>query len=470
MKKKIQMNKNLIAFIFLIFLFNPSLSGQNKAHQFDSLFSSLYQKGAFNGNVLIAENSEPVFQKSFGIANEKTGEKLNLNSVFDLASMSKQFTAMGIVLLKEQGKLSYNDTLSKFIPELKMYKNITIRNLLNHTSGLPDYMQLMDSLYNKSNIATNKDVIELFEKYKPETLFPPNAYYKYSNTGYVLLAVIIERVSHSTFANFLTENIFAPLHMNNSFVYNKRLNPRNIKNFAFGYVEDSLGKYVLPDDLKDHSYVIWLDGVVGDGSVNSTVSDLMIWVQALRTNKLISQKATDEIFTSAILNDGEQTYYGFGWELDSSYLYGKIASHTGSWAGYLTDIELHLDNHKTIIILQNHFNEETFIPTKQVRKILYNIPLLPFITLDRSVIKKYAGSYKSEDGSIKNIVIENDKLYFQFDKSTNLELHPVSETKFIITSFDPEVHFDFIVEGGFVKKLISLQPETGIHNEFVKME
>ena len=149
-------------------------------------------------------------------------------------------SAMAIMILKERGKLNLDDDISKFIPTLSSYKGITVRNLLNHTGGLPDYMELMDSLFDKSKIATNKDIIDLFSKHNPQILFEPNTKYEYSNTGYALLASIIEKASGLSFADFLNKSIFNPLQMKNTFVYTRRLSPKKISNYAFGYVYSCL--------------------------------------------------------------------------------------------------------------------------------------------------------------------------------------------------------------------------------------
>ena len=147
----------------ILFLVIAQLTfGQNKVQKIDSFLNSFSKEQKLNGNILIAEKGKVIYKKSFGLSNESTKEKLNENSIFELASVSKQFTAMAIVILKEKGKLHYDDTVSKYIPELSKYNNITIRNLLNHTSGLPDYSELLDSVFDKSKIATNKDVITLF--------------------------------------------------------------------------------------------------------------------------------------------------------------------------------------------------------------------------------------------------------------------------------------------------------------------
>lgn len=211
----------------------------------DKILDSLFVQQKFNGNILIAEKGQIIYTRSYGIANETTKEKLTPKSIFELASCSKQFTAMGIVILKEKGKLNLDDKISKYIPELSNYTEISIKNLLHHTGGLPDYMPIMDTIWDKSKIATNNDIIDIFSKYKPKVLFEPNSKHEYSNTGYVILAIIIERVSGLTYAEFLNEYIFKPLKMKNSFVYNRRLSPKKIKNYAFGYLFiKSQNKYI----------------------------------------------------------------------------------------------------------------------------------------------------------------------------------------------------------------------------------
>ena len=169
--------------------------GQDRIKKIDSLLNSVFANKKINGNFLIAEKGQIIYNKSFGYANEETNEKLNENSVFELASCSKQFTAMAVMILEEKGKLNLNDDITKYLPTLLVYTGVTIRNLLNHTGGLPDYMEIMDSLFDKSKIATNQDIISIFSKHKPKILFEPNTKYEYSNTGYALLASIIEKAS-----------------------------------------------------------------------------------------------------------------------------------------------------------------------------------------------------------------------------------------------------------------------------------
>ena len=360
--------------ILVLFVLGRASFAQTKVNKIDSLLGLLYGKGKLNGNVLVAEKGKIIYLKSFGIANESTGEKVNENTIFELASCSKQFTAMAIMILKEKGKLRLDDPMSRYIPKLSFYDKITIRNLLNHTGGLPDYLSIMDTVFDKHKIAVNDDIIDIFAGIKPPLEFSPGTKFSYSNTGYAILASIIEIASGESYASFLKKNIFEPLDMQRTFVYNRRLHPQKINNYAFGYIYSKyLAKYLLPDSIEKAKIVYWLDGVVGDGTVNSTVIDLRKWDRALYTGKLISKAGIQMIFSPARLSDGTLTKYGFGWKIEQHADYGKLVRHSGGWPGYKSDIERHIDNDKTIIVLQNHYDAEE--PTKAIRSILYDQPV-----------------------------------------------------------------------------------------------
>lgn len=444
-------------FLVLLF-FSTTVFAQTHTQKLDSLFNALYNQKQFHGNVLIAKKGEIVYQKSFGLSNESTKEPLNQYTSFELASVSKQFTAMAIVLLKSKGQLSYDDKITKYLPTLKKYGDVTIKQLLQHTSGIPDYMAVLDSVWTDSTkIATNKDVISILAKLEPEPLFAPGKKWTYSNTGYVLLASIVEKVSGTDFSQFLTKHIFLPLNMKNSFVYNRRQHPRKIKNSALGYIYDStLKRNMLPDSIPGMSnYVYCLDGIVGDGMVNSSATDLLLWDRALANGKLVKGELLKEIFTPGVLTNGEEVDYGFGWTLDNQPPIGKIASHSGSWPGFITYIERDLDKDITIIMLQNVY--KMGIPAKTVRNIIYDIQTPKFIKLEESSIAKYVGGYKASTGPVRNIITENGLLYFQMNEQVKLELKPLSETKFVIIGFTPEVQFDFVINNGKVESYQSVQ-------------
>lgn len=390
--------------ILLILIFSTTTFAQSAIpERLDSLFTSLYSKKMFNGNVLVAYKGKVLFKKSYGNAVESPEQKLNTETIFELASVSKQFTAMGIVMLQKEGKLDYDDKVSKYIPELEFYGDVTVRNLLNHTGGLPDYMRLFQQHWDKSKFATNKDIIKLLAEHKPKANFQPGDKFEYSNTGYALLASIIEKASGKSFTNHLRSSIFKPLGMENTFVYRSRFKPREIDNIAVGYIADESGYKVRPEQVRKDIAFYYLDGIVGDGMVNSTLDDLLKWDRALYTDKLVNAKDKALIFNEADTKDGKGSGYGFGWGVGTSEKYGRIVNHSGSWAGNLTFIERQLDNDKTFIILQNNDTGLNTIPNKEVRKILNNegLGLSKLITLSKEELDQYTGIYSNENFPIK---------------------------------------------------------------------
>lgn len=417
------------------------------SHQLDSLFSSLHTKKKFNGNVLIAEKGKVIFQKSYGAARFAPETPLNNSTVFELASVSKQFTAMAIYLLSKQGKLKLTDKMSTHIPELGFYENIRVQDLVYHTSGLPDYMALFEEKWDKAKIATNVDVVKLLQQNKPTLAFEPNTQFEYSNTGYVLLGLIIERASGTSYGKYLQKHIFQPLQMKNTFVYRSRFEPRAINNYAYGYVADSLGKYILLDELGKDYYTYYLDGIVGDGMVNTTAEDLLKWDRALYSNKLIDDADKKIIFGKAKTNDGKEQGYGFGWGVGNSQIYGNIVNHSGSWAGYASFIERHLDNDKTIIMLQNVSTIFTVLPSLEVRKILYNEPLnndlSKQIMLSASELTQYEGLYESKEIDLRvKFFVAGEELMAQAEGQNAFPLSAYENHTFKFDQADIKLVFD----------------------------
>lgn len=429
--------KRLIGFLLL----NVSMAfaQKSKPELLDSLFAALETKKAFNGNVLIAEKGNVIFEKSYGLADEVSKRPLNATTIFELASVSKQFTSMGIVLLQKKGKLNYDDLVSKYIPELKFYGSITIRHLLHHTSGLPDYMDLFENEWDKTKFATNQDIVNLMAKLQPQVVFGPNEKFEYSNTGYALLGLIIEKVSKKSYSEFLNESIFKPLKMKHTFVYRSRFAPLKVENYAFGYVEDENGKKVLTDSFGKEFYTYYLDGIVGDGMVNSNAGDLLIWDRALNSNHFINEKDKAFIFNGTKSNEGNLIQYGFGWMLLENDKYGKVANHSGSWAGYTTFIERHLTHDKTIILLQNNSTIFTKIPSTEVRKILYGEKLesnqLKPMIYHEDGLKPILGTYANPEFPLKLTVFqEGTTLMVQ---ATGQSAIPMEAYENHVFKFDP---------------------------------
>jgi CubicO group peptidase (beta-lactamase class C family) len=340
----------------------------------DSLMNKKYIKAApsdFNGCIMVLDGSQQLYKKSFGYADYQTKARLNDSSVFELASCSKQFTAMAIMMLSEQGKLNLSDSVQKFIPDLP-YHGITIENLLTHTSGLPDYEDLLDKKWDKSKFATNADIVSSFVKYKPKPEFLPGERFSYSNTGYTMLSLIIEKASGKSYREYLDKYIFKPLKMNHTRVYNtRRWKNEKIENYAYGYVWSyKLKRYILPDSVKDYKMVIYQDPITGDGTVNSTTVDLVKWEDALSSNTLIKKELLEQAWTGHKTNNGKETHYGFGFFVDGGNGTERIVDHTGGWPGYTCMILHFRDLDKTIIVLTNNDSRDIIKVTDSIAALL----------------------------------------------------------------------------------------------------
>jgi CubicO group peptidase (beta-lactamase class C family) len=320
----------------------------------DSLFGAVPD---FSGVVLVAEKGRPFYYKAFGFRNFETREPLDTGAVFELASVSKQFTAMVIMMLAEEGKLAYDDAIEKYIPGLP-YPGISIRHLLNHTSGLPDYQAVMDQYWDKTKVAGNDDNIEYLKRYKPARRFEPGEKYEYSNTGYMLLASIAEKTTGRDFIELCHERIFTPLAMRSTDIRTREAK-QALPRMAWGhlYVAEKQ-RYIHADSFPAFNYAIWLGNRKGPGRVSATASDLLRWDQALYTERLVKKETLAQAFRPAILNDGSPTAYGFGWMTGKDTGNGAVVMHTGDNPGYKTKIVRYLDKHRTVILLCNNAHAE----------------------------------------------------------------------------------------------------------------
>ena len=429
---------NNLRLTFCCILLSASIFAQHsrKAQLLDSVFGVMYAQYQFNGSVLIAEKGEVVFQKGYGYSNETTKSSNNTRTAFELASCSKQFTAAAIVLLKRQGKLSYTDRLSLHIPELASWELVTINDLLRHTSGVPEFLMDMPQTWDKLRIATNDDLISFYASRGDTLQFVPGSRHEYTNTNYALLASIIERVSGESYAEFLAKNIFKPLGMKNTFVYNRRQHERKLKNYAVGYVwaRGSFDKVTSEDPRYGEDMVRFLDGIVGNAKVNSTVEDVYKWIKALRENKLFTEGEFEEMTRVTKTSAGENIAYGYG--LDISRGENKFAfGHTGSWDGYTTFIYHDSVNDRTIITLQN-FKMGAY-PFMNIMQVLNEQPLTTEfrarIPLAEAGLEQYTGIYIDQDDkdNVQTITCLNGHL---IHNSTNipwdLRFFPVAPGEF----------------------------------------
>lgn len=363
--------------LFLAALFSCGSSpAPDLAVKYQQYLQQANGRGQFNGNVLVVKHGNVVFQGAYGTADAKVGKSLDLNSVFRLASVSKQFTAMAVMILKEDGKLSYDQELKEFFPELP-YEGITIRHLLNHTSGLPDYIGIMDKHWKveyryqskQRRISGNQDVINILAEHTPEVHFLPGEQWRYSNTGYMLLASIVAKVSGLPFSEFMQQRIFGPAGMNSSSVYNYKIGyDPEMPNRTFSFEKQLNGTDIRSTD--EH----YLNAAAGDGGIYSTLGDLFKWDRILYTEKLVSKETLNEAFTPAVLNNGGTTDYGFGWYIKNLEGGRKEVWHTGGWAGFSSYIVRDVDDDHCIIFLSNNANNYFWPLLTNLNNILHNKP------------------------------------------------------------------------------------------------
>ncbi|GAA0877385.1 hypothetical protein GCM10009119_03530 [Algoriphagus jejuensis] len=313
------------------------------------------ETNGFSGVILAAKDGKILMEKAIGKRSFEENVSLTTGDIFELASLSKEFTAMVIMICKEKKLLDIDDPVEKYLDV--PYKGITIRHLLTHTSGLPDYQAVMDVHWDKSKVAGNPEILEYLRKYATPKLFEPGEEYRYSNTGYVLLGSIAEKATGKDFVVLSREWIFKPLKMTSTDI--RSLEEKAVvNNFAVGHLKDSLGNYVNANKFHESDYTVWLGNRKGPGRVSSNVGDLLKWDQALYSEKLVSKETLEEAFSPYRLNDGTRSYYGFGWEVDPKSPFGKMVMHTGDNPGYKTIIVRFIEENKTIIVLNNNYHPD----------------------------------------------------------------------------------------------------------------
>ena len=306
----------------------------------DGLFQDFHQAGSPGASVMVIKGGKVVLAKRYGLANVEERIPCGTNTNFRLASVTKQFTAMAVMMLAERGKLSFDERLTDFFPEFPAYGNqITLRHLLTHTSGLIDYEDVIPK--GTEIPVLDCDVLRLLMQ-QDKTCFPPGTKYRYSNSAYALLALIVEARSGNTFARFLKENIFRPLKMRGTLAYEQGLSV--VPNRAYGYSSEA-SSFKRTDQSLTSS-------VLGDGGIYSSVADLCQWDQALYTDKLVSRKMIKLAFTPGPATDHTDTGYGFGWYI-GQYRGLREIWHSGTSLGFTTRIARFPEKKFAVIILTN---------------------------------------------------------------------------------------------------------------------
>lgn len=314
------------------------------AGQLDTYLSKLAKAGRFNGVVLVARDHEVVFEKAFGYQDINSRTPMTLDSCFNLASISKPLTATAILMLYEQELLDLDEDISEYLPDFA-YEGITVRHLLTHTSGLPDYIELAEEHWDNETTFSNADIPGLLAEHGSELAFSPGSQYDYSNTGYALLALIVARVTQEDFPVWMQNHLFKPAGMKKAYV----LNPKNIYSKVpcrvSAYTRETGSERLVPDKLG------YLDGIFGDGGVVASARDLFAFDQALYDEKLVSDETLQETFKSEQAG-GKDTGYGLGWAVYEDYVY-----HGGAWEGFQHYFTRYYQQGNTSVILSSVDNE-----------------------------------------------------------------------------------------------------------------
>ena len=317
----------------------------------DALFSA-YAGRVPGASVGVVEEGKLVFAKSYGLANLEEQTAATPRTNYRLASVTKQFTAMAIMILAERGKLSYDDSISTFFPALP--SSITIRHLLTHTSGLLDYEDLIPE--GTTRPLLDRDVLDILAR-QNETYFPAGTRYRYSNSGYAVLALVVERRSGLSFAEFLRANLFVPLGMDSSVAFEEGIS--TVADRAFGYSRAGDGFHRTDQSLTS--------SVLGDGGIYASIDDLARWVASLDAKPLVSEERLREATSPLVATDKEGVRYGFGWRIAQDRV-----QHTGETIGFRNALVRFPARKLAVIVLTNRNEGEPIELALQVAEVWSN--------------------------------------------------------------------------------------------------
>ncbi|MEO1448170.1 MAG: serine hydrolase domain-containing protein [Bacteroidota bacterium] len=312
-----------------------------KGDDLQDYFDFRHRRRRFNGVVYIAEKGTVLHQKAYGVANERTRKALTMHSSFQLASLSKVFTATAVLLLYQEGKVDLEAPVSDYLKGWP-YEKMKVRHLLHHRSGMARYMAVAAWHWKKPYTPmSNQDVLRQYIRHDPITFFRPGRNFNYCNTNYVILACLVEAVSGQSFRDFMEARIFSPLCMEDAMIYS-RVDDPEIPNEAIGYKAGRRGYYRAPND--------YIDGVYGDKGMYASMSDLVKFDAAIRDGSLLWPETLEAAYTPG--SKYRSRNYGLGWRL-RTYKGAKLAYHFGWWRGFRTCYMRDLTADRTIIILSN---------------------------------------------------------------------------------------------------------------------
>ncbi|NIM89986.1 MAG: serine hydrolase [Candidatus Aminicenantes bacterium] len=412
--------------VFLQSLFFTACVTQDLESKVDEYIHAHLKLHKFSGSILIAQKGKILMSKGYGMANYELGVPNTPQTKFLLGSITKQFTSMAVMQLQEKGLLSVEDSLKKYIPDYPNGDKITIHHLLTHTSGIPNFTSFPE--YTKTMMLASP-VEETIERFKNKKLeFTPGEKFSYSNSGYILLGYIIEKVSQKSYEAYLEENILQPLGLEDTgYGHHEPI----FENRAAGYSWD-----------KDHQVnASYLDMSIphGAGALYSTVEDLYLWDRALYTEKLVSKSSLDKIFSPFKDN------YGYGWGISELFGHKRI-SHGGGINGFTTNISRYPDDDVCIIVLSNFDYSSTVRISRDLAAIVfgekYEFPKeRKEVKVDPKIYNAYVGQYELEPGFIITITKENERLFAQATGQPKAEIYPESEIKFFLKVVDAQMTF-----------------------------
>jgi len=426
-------------------------SSQNLGKKIDAYLSKLYSNKSPGISILVAKNGKAIYKKGFGMANLELDIEAKPKHVFEIGSITKQFTAVAILMLEEQGKLSVSDDITKYIPDYSTNgKVITIHQLLNHTSGIKSYTNMRNF---RDYVRTDFTPKELIDEFKDEPMdFDPGTAYSYNNSGYILLGYIIEKVSGKSYGDFIQTTIFDKLGMNNSYYGGMK---KLISNRASGYSKTN-NSYANADYLS-------LTLPYAAGSLMSTTGDLLKWQNAIRSNKLISENSLNRAINGSKLSNGDAIDYGYGW-MKGNVNGSNTYEHSGGIFGYSSNGIYLTDENIYVIGLSNCDCGDITDVTTNIAGIAIGKPYPDkedAITLNDEQLKKWIGSYTFNNNVVRHITLENNQLYSQREDKAKLKIYPLSKTHFIFESGKTAYRFYTQGKDKMVKMTVNRKPQIG---------
>lgn len=410
---------------------------QSLEQKIDAMASEAYKANEPGVSILVAKDGKPIYQKAFGKANLELDVPMSIGNVFEIGSITKQFTAIAILMLEEQGKLKVSDNMTKYIPDYPTNgKTITIHNLLNHTSGIKSYTNMPSF---EKLAAQDMTPTEIINHFKNEPMdFDPGEEFRYNNSGYILLGHIIEVASKMTYEDFIEKNIFEKLGMADSY-YGK--NSQIITNRAAGY-QQGTSSY-------ENSNYLSMTLPYAAGSLMSTTNDLLKWQNALNNYTLISKASYEKAIHGSTLNNGEHIYYGYG--LIEEKISGSTAiQHGGGIFGYTT-MGVYFPEEKVFVSALSNCNcKDVSTLAKRIGALAIGKPIAgkeDAISLTNEQLHAWTGTYEFDGNVLRYVTVEDGKIFSQRQGSTKMEIYPMTPNKFIFDANETSYEFSKDAEG-----------------------